>query len=300
MLRGCIKVTCIVTESCNHFRPPVDWTTTRSLASKAKDNPAVMASPNEDREEEVCSVHSLTDDLVTLTVADSEGGYIGLPFSPTVSARSTLIITQGWTRTMCCLCLGDSLIIRLSVAQIVLLSLNSGENSPPLCCVCQDVAMNPVKLPCSHIFCYLCVKGVAVRSGMCALCRQRIPSTYLDRPNVLNTGSLQMKLCSETSTDHYHWFYEARNGGWWMYDDRTSAEIERGYTEDLKSIKVHISGFCYVIDFEMMVQFREGIPNRQRKIKRDKASGVPIKGVAGIFMGSSQLVTGVEQKRDQD
>ena len=85
-----------------------------------------------------------------------------------------------------------------------------------------------------------------------------------------------------------------------MYDDRTSAEIERGYREDLKLVKVQISGFCYVIDFETMVQFREGIPHRQRKIKRDKTSSVGIKGVAGIVMGSSQLVTGVEQKRDQD
>ena len=176
--------------------------------------------------------------------------------------------------------------------------LNSGESSP-LCCVCQDIAVNPVKLPCSHIFCYLCVKGVAVRSGTCALCRQRIPSTYLDRPTVLNTDSLQIKL-SETPTDHYHWFYEARNGGWWMYDDRTSAEIERGYREDLQSVKVQISGFLYVIDFEMMVQFRDGIPNRQRKIKRDKTSNVGIKGVAGIVMGSSELVTGVEEKRNQN
>lgn len=85
-----------------------------------------------------------------------------------------------------------------------------------------------------------------------------------------------------------------------MYDDRTSAEIERGYREDLQSVKVQISGFLYVIDFEMMVQFRDGIPNRQRKIKRDKTSNVGIKGVAGIVMGSSELVTGVEEKRDQN
>ena len=133
------------------------------------------------------------------------------------------------------------------------------------------------------------MKGVAVRSGKCALCRQHIPSSYIDKPNVVNTDLLLSNIF-KTNTNIYHWFYEAKNGGWWMFDDRTSADIEKGYLEKLKSVKVQISGFCYTVDFKMMIQFRDGFPHRQRKIKRDILSGQAVKGVAGIVMGSSKVV----------
>ena len=166
----------------------------------------------------------------------------------------------------------------------------------PLCPVCQDEPVNPVELPCSHVFCYLCVKGVAARSGSCALCRQRIPIGYIESPSVLNADSLHVKL-QNSSSKKYHWFYEGKNGGWWMYEDRTSEEIERGFVEKAKSLKIQISGFTYLVDYESMVQLREDRPNRKRKIKRDIASSDGVKGVAGIYMGGSELVPGtVKQK----
>lgn len=160
-----------------------------------------------------------------------------------------------------------------------------------LCPVCQDEPVNPVKLPCSHVFCYLCVKGVAARSGSCALCRQRIPIDYIESPSVLNADSLHVKL-QNSSSEKYHWFYEGKNGGWWMYEDRTSEEIERGFVEKAKSLKIQISGFTYLVDYESMVQLREDRPNRKRKIKRDIASSDGVKGVAGIYMGGSEMVPG--------
>ena len=173
------------------------------------------------------------------------------------------------------------------------------ESSKLLCCVCQEESVNPVELPCSHVFCYLCVKGVAARSGSCALCRQRIPIGYLEKPTVLNTESLRLKI-HPTTSEKYHWFYEGKNGGWWMYEDRTSEEIERGYRESNKTVMVQISGFSYIVDYESMVQFRENHPNRKRKIKRDVVSSDGVKGVAGIYIGGSQVVTGVNEKTDKN
>ena len=34
----------------------------------------------------------------------------------------------------------------------------------PECAVCLQPSIHPVKLPCNHIFCFLCVKGVTIQS----------------------------------------------------------------------------------------------------------------------------------------
>ena len=68
-----------------------------------------------------------------------------------------------------------------------------------------------------------------------------------------------------------------------MYEDRTSDEIEKGFVTNAKSIKVRISGFTYVVDYEKMLQSREDHPDRQRKIKRDILESNGIKGIAGIY-----------------
>ena len=166
------------------------------------------------------------------------------------------------------------------------------DGTKSLCCVCRDEPVNPVELPCSHVFCYLCVKGVAARSGSCALCRRPIPPGYLESPCVLNASSLHLKLHSGRS-QQYHWFYEGKHGGWWMYEDRTSEEIEKGYLDHAKSVKIQVSGFTYLVDYESMVQMREDRPNRRRKIKRDTLSSDGVKGIAGIYMDGSEMVSGL-------
>ena len=77
------------------------------------------------------------------------------------------------------------------------------------CAVCLQSCIHPVKLPCSHIFCYLCVKGVAFQSRRCAMCRQEIHSDFLLHPQLLDRTQLEKETTLE---DGYQWFYEGRNG----------------------------------------------------------------------------------------
>lgn len=79
----------------------------------------------------------------------------------------------------------------------------------PECAVCLQTCVHPVKLPCSHIFCYLCVKGVAFQSRRCAMCRQEIPADVLLHPQLLDRTQLEKETSFE---DGYQWFYEGRNG----------------------------------------------------------------------------------------
>lgn len=77
------------------------------------------------------------------------------------------------------------------------------------CAVCLQTCIHPVKLPCTHIFCYLCVKGVAFQSKRCAMCRQEIPADFLLHPQLLDRTQLEKE---STLEDGYQWFYEGRNG----------------------------------------------------------------------------------------
>lgn len=77
------------------------------------------------------------------------------------------------------------------------------------CAVCLQTCVHPVRLPCSHIFCYLCVKGVAFQSKRCAMCRQEIPADFLLHPQLLDRTQLERESALD---DGYQWFYEGRNG----------------------------------------------------------------------------------------
>ena len=160
----------------------------------------------------------------------------------------------------------------------------TGENNKQVCCICQEKSYNPVELPCKHIFCYLCIKGVAARQSRCALCRSPIPFGYIDRPSVINRSAIRTKLEQSQDTGTYHWFYEAKSGGWWLYEQRMSSEIEKAYTNGKKSARMQIAGFSYVINFEEMVQFREDVPTRRRRIKRDVVKKETVRGIAGIHV----------------
>lgn len=150
------------------------------------------------------------------------------------------------------------------------------------CAVCLQPCVYPVQLPCKHIFCFLCVKGVTTQSKRCAMCRREIPQDYLLNPELVSKVDLQVEGGRGFQEDGecWQWFYEGRNG-WWVYDERTSQEVEMHFKNGDKRCELLIAGFLYIIDFEHMLQYRRNDPSRRRRVKRDVASG-PKKGVAGL------------------
>lgn len=163
------------------------------------------------------------------------------------------------------------------------------------CAVCLQPSIHPVRLPCNHIFCFLCVKGVTIQSQRCPMCRREIPPSYLEHPALVNpesnetpsstieTASGQLESQEEaTAEEDFKWFYQGRNG-WWEYDERTAQELEHHHKKGDKSCELLIAGFLYSIDLENMLQCRRNEPHRRRQIKRDLSVNVADKkGVAGI------------------
>jgi len=172
-------------------------------------------------------------------------------------------------------------------------NLLEGVNIPPgpprtydECAVCLDQPVHPVTLPCSHIFCYLCAKGLTRQAGnlaTCSLCRNSIPEGYLESAHVLAKASLDLddSLPLEAGeAQGWQWFYEGRNG-WWKFEERNNEELEENYSLGQKIFETMICGNLYIIDFQTMEQCQKGFPNRKRKIKRDLKTS-SCKGVAGL------------------
>lgn len=159
-------------------------------------------------------------------------------------------------------------------------------NSIPECAICLQSCVHPVRLPCCHVFCFLCVKGASWQSKRCALCRHELPEDFLERPVLLSPEELKAAAAGVSrgvgggSHTDYAWYYEGRNG-WWQYDERTSRELEESHAKGKKSTEMLIAGFLYVADLENMVQYRRNEHGRRRKIKRDVVD-IPKKGVAGL------------------
>jgi E3 ubiquitin-protein ligase RNF146 len=151
----------------------------------------------------------------------------------------------------------------------------------PDCAVCLQPSLHPVQLPCSHIFCFLCVKGAASRNRRCALCRQEIPPDFFTRPNLLRSDDGHVVF-----DEGYQWYYEGVNG-WWQYDARTSVDLEAHHKKGDRTCELLIAGFLYVIDFENMVQHRHNDRTKKRRIKRDLINIPGKKGVAGLKIGVS-------------
>jgi len=153
------------------------------------------------------------------------------------------------------------------------------------CSVCLDLPVHPVTLPCNHIFCYLCAKGLTRQAGQlaaCSLCRKDIPDGFLESAQVLAKASMELNDTPPLLADEeeWQWFYEGRNG-WWRFEKRNNEELEENFTSDQKVFETMICGNLYVIDFNTMEQFQKNFPTRKRKIKRDLRTST-CKGVAGL------------------
>ena len=118
------------------------------------------------------------------------------------------------------------------------------------CAVCLQTAVYPVQLPCSHVFCFLCVKGFTTQSKRCAMCRREVPEDYLLHPALLDRHT-DLRAVTERGFDDEaggcgQWLYEGRNG-WWLYDERTSQEVERCFNNGDQRCELLIAGFLYII-----------------------------------------------------
>lgn len=80
------------------------------------------------------------------------------------------------------------------------------------------------------------------------------------------------------------YLYSQGRNGWWLYDKRASDEIEAAYSQEATGCQLLIAGHLYIIDFDKMLQYRRDEPQRQRRIKRERADaeGNITKGIAGI------------------
>lgn len=155
----------------------------------------------------------------------------------------------------------------------------------PECAVCLQACIHPVRLPCNHVFCFLCVKGAATQNKLCPMCRHEIPPDYLEHPQLLEElESHSEGQKEESSQEEYRWFYEGRNG-WWQYDERTSLELETAFKQGKAHCELLIAGYIYVADFALMLQVRRDNHSRKRKIKRD-VYNAPKKGIAGLRLNS--------------
>lgn len=161
-------------------------------------------------------------------------------------------------------------------------------SSIPECAVCLQTCVHPALLPCGHIFCFLCVKGVANQSKKCAMCRQEIPTDYFEKPVLVAQDNTDKD--SAGFDGGYQWFYEGRNG-WWQYDERTSRELEAAYKKGERICELLVAGLLYIADFDAMLQIRRNDPSRRRRIKRDLAT-IPKKGVAGLRLEGYQQALG--------
>ena len=196
---------------------------------------------------------------------------------------------------------------------------NTGDMEDTECAVCLQPCLQPVRLSCNHIFCFLCIKGVTINHSQtkCPMCRGNISKEDLKNPFVLPVSSkcLKRELSDEGETK-YKWFYSGVSNGWWEYDQRTTQVINKAYelfTSSKKDVltpkkkrrkktskdgddieeklcsrsastnEILIAGVVYIIDFINMIQYRKGNPKKKRLIKRELEDVVvDCKGVAGL------------------
>ena len=141
------------------------------------------------------------------------------------------------------------------------------------------------------------MKGFTTQSKRCAMCRREVPEDFLQHPDLLE--KLDLQAVTEKGFDDegecWQWMYEGRNG-WWEYEERLVGEIEEAFRQSKNEHNLDdgtltnnslseflIAGYMYVIDFNLMVQFRKDNPNRKRRIKRDQKDNIhTYKGVAGL------------------
>ena len=146
------------------------------------------------------------------------------------------------------------------------------------CPICFDQPLHPFRLPCSHLYCFLCAKGLAESNSLgdspkCSMCRQSFSRDIFKNQRIT-------EISNSNDLNSFSWFYEGRNG-WWKFDSRSSNDIEEAFTNNLPKITLLICGNLYDIDLTALIQYRQDRTGKIRRIKRDLTSAYA-KGTAGL------------------
>lgn len=160
------------------------------------------------------------------------------------------------------------------------LECDGSQNGDP-CPVCFDKPLYPLKLPCDHIYCFLCAKGLCESNlsgggGLCGMCRRPFSREIFKQSK--HHGSSSSKTIG--NPQDICWFYEGKCG-WWKFDERNGEDIEQSFNTGVEKFQLLLCGKLYVIDFKNMIQYRVDGSGRVRCIKRDSASSSS-KGIAGL------------------
>ncbi|XP_004931485.1 E3 ubiquitin-protein ligase rnf146 [Bombyx mandarina] len=165
------------------------------------------------------------------------------------------------------------------------------------CAVCLQKCQHPTKLSCGHVFCFLCVKGVAHQSRKCAMCRTEIPLDYFENPVLLDKSNLQY-AANVDGVEGFQWYYEGRNG-WWKYDERSNSELENAFNNGESECTLLLAGTLYIVDFQAMTQFRRSDHTRRRRVQRDTPR-LPAKGIAGIRTNINQVPIEIKDETEDN
>ena len=84
------------------------------------------------------------------------------------------------------------------------------------CPVCILPLKYPVQLhPCGHVFCFLCIKGVCLRSGSCPLCRADISRDLAYRgitdKELLSAAGTDLREKAAPPESQVYWYYEGES-----------------------------------------------------------------------------------------
>jgi E3 ubiquitin-protein ligase RNF146 len=157
------------------------------------------------------------------------------------------------------------------------------------CGVCLDKLQTPISLPCTHKFCYLCVKGtLSFGNNKCPLCRCIIPDDYFER-------AMANKDDAIFENTKNRWMYSGRTRGWWFFQDNHNDEIECAWQKFLSSsdeeddiAKIYIASIEYEINFVSMTQVSL-TTSATRRIKRVEDAVLDnARGIAGVKYVTSE------------
>lgn len=142
----------------------------------------------------------------------------------------------------------------------------------------------PIKTPCNHIFCYLCLKGIYIVNHelKCPLCRAEIGISVITNfsTKMINTDIVP------TISPIQRWCYESLGGGWWLFDDVSCAELENRYqlfiaNKEFDNI-LTVGAVNIKIVFDDAEMYQENTSNgKRRRIKRTIEPNDIIKGISG-------------------